>query len=302
LHIADKAAMQTKKAGVVNMRKKLLIVLAICIVGWIVSSSFDQLQFQFQNIKTKYQIAKLKKRIEKDVPALKGSISDFEKVNLLRDWAYSNIDFSSEKALLCGDKQFRFYEKDVCSIFSAFDADKGGEWCGGAAFALMKLYDAYGFKAHASGSGDPNVMTHAFTIVRINYKGSPLFIIEDATFNITYVDPDGAPYDYRELYSVLQQRRRDMIRIVHGKNNVKDLLMHPDDKKADLDHYILKGSEPASIKANGFLKYKAEVSLTGFYKIFGQRIKKYLVGKGYPADPIYLFLIGPDLPPADWAF
>ena len=259
--------------------------------------SLDKMQFQLPAKQQKYQtpasmvlIAKLKERIEREVPALNGRIGDFEKVNLLREWAYTNIDFSSKKALIEQDEGSQFFKQNIYLLFSAFSEDRGGVWCHGAAHVLMKLYFAYGFKASTLDSGKPGVMTHVVTLVQINHDGRQRTVIQDPTFNLTYVDSDGAPYDYNEFLGVLMKRRHTKIKVLQGHSQSHDFLLHPDDLKREYSQFISKDSKPSLIMENGIQKYKSELTLLRFKQTLGSRINTFLVKMGYPSDPIYLFL------------
>ena len=233
---------------------------------------------------------KLKERIDKDLPALNEHISDFEKVNLLREWAYANIDISSTKALLAQDNNYLFNSNNGYLLFSAFSEDRGGVWCYGAAIALMRLYIAYGFNASILDYGKLGVMTHVVTLVKINHDRRQRMVIQDATFNLTYVDPDGVPYDYHEFVKVLKKRQRDKIRVLQSHSKSGDFLLHPGDVIRDYNHIIAEDAKPILVMDNGIQKYRSELSLQSFNNKFGPRINKFLIKKGYSGDPIYLFL------------
>lgn len=233
---------------------------------------------------------KLREQINNDLPALNEHISDFEKVNLLREWAYSNITASSSSALLAREKNYLFNYSQVHSLFSAFSEGKGGAWCYGAAIALMRVYNAYGFNASILDYGKIGIMTHVVTLVKINHDNGQRTVIQDATFNLTYVDPVGAPYDYHEFVQVLKERRSDKVRILQGHSRSGYFLLHPGDVKKDYSHIIAEDAKPILTMENGIQKYRSELSLQKFNNKFGPKINKFLIKKGYPGDPLYFFL------------
>lgn len=231
----------------------------------------------------------LKEIVTNDIPEITNATNDWQRVNLLREWGHSNIDWSSRKALLDQDKSFNFYDKSAVDIFSAFFQDKGGVMCGGTAYSLKKLYQLFGFKAYAYDMGKPGVMTHVVTLVEIKFQNSVKLVVQDATFDITYADNQGEPLDYFDLLSLLSSHKHEAINIIYGKSENGDFLLHPDDKSQYSQIISLKDS-PFVVLESGLLKFRSRLTLSSFDRSFGKAIKEFLVKEGHPPDNIYLFL------------
>lgn len=239
----------------------------------------------------------LKKIVTNDIPEISNAANDWQRVNLLREWAYSNIDWSSGKALLDQDKSFDFYDKSSVDIFSAFFQDKGGVRCGGTAYSLKKLYQLFGFKAYIADMGKPSVMTHVVTLVEIIFQNSVKLVVQDATFDITYADNQGEPLDYFELLSLLSSHKHEAINVIYGKSENGEFLLHPEDDKSQYNHIISLKDSPFVVLESGVLKFRSRLTLSSFDRRFGKAIKEFLVKEGHPPHILYLFLypIGGDL-------
>ena len=125
--------------------------------------------------------------------SLKKCKSEFEEVCLIRQFAYSHIDWSSESNLRVGDSS-------VQEIYEYYENDLGGGYCGLAARYLVKLYDHYGFKSCTYDMGEPeNKATHVTVIVQIEHEDRVINSIQDPTFNFTIVDSISQPIDLSNL-------------------------------------------------------------------------------------------------------
>lgn len=100
-------------------------------------------------------------------------LSDWERVKLLRRFAYDHSDtvVSAVSPLYSG--QAGWPVADRCAFF---DADQGGVICGGTGDALRLLYELWGYEAWYLGFGDPSSggFTHVETLVAIEHEGERL--------------------------------------------------------------------------------------------------------------------------------
>lgn len=232
----------------------------------------------------------LREMVTREAALAVPGLGDWERVNRLRDWAAAHSDLATKHALLDEDRSFGFYGRSAPEIFDAFFQDRGGVWCGGAAQALKMLYALFGFQADLIDYGRPGVMTHVVALVRITHRGTPMMVVEDPTFNLAYATAGGAPLDYFELLRILGRREHRMVRFRHGDRRERDVLLHPDDDRAAYPHLIDAGQRPKRILDNGVRKYASRLTLAGFERTFGGRIRAFLRGEGHPAHLLYLHL------------
>lgn len=151
--------------------------------------------------------------IHGQIPELADSrLPDLEKVCLLRDWVARTISGSaSNEDALDSKAGFPFYTLDAPALFDAFSKRFGGIKCGGAAYALAKLYHSFGFEALIYNAGIRSAFTHCVTLVRINCGGTSLLYVQDAWFNMTFLTTDTGPLNFVQLLSLLQARQHDKV-------------------------------------------------------------------------------------------
>jgi len=234
--------------------------------------------------------ALLRELITKEMSLREPGLTDWEVVNRLRDWSHANTDVSTEGYLLDKDTSFAFYNRSAAEIFAAFLQDRGGVWCGGAAYALMEVYRLFGFQASFLDYGKPGVMTHVVTLVKVMHDGTQRTTIQDPTLNIAYAATDGTPYDYFELLTALLQHQAGRIRMLHGSREGGDALVYPGEGGPSFDHVIDPGARPIQVFENGVRKYKSRLSWESFERRSGKSIRAFLKRQGHPENPLYLFL------------
>src|SRR5690606_148788 len=104
---------------------------------------------------------------------LKNCSNEFEKVCVIREFAYSHADWSSSKS------NFKIGESSVKEIYDYFEYDQGGGYCGLAARYLSKLYNHYGFKNCIYNMGNTqSEAAHETTIVKIVHNGQVINSIQ----------------------------------------------------------------------------------------------------------------------------
>lgn len=152
--------------------------------------------------------------IRRKIPELADhGLPDFEKVCLLRDWVARTIPGSvSVKDTLDTKPDFFFYTCDAPTLFGAFSQGLGGLYCGGASYALAKLYHSFGFETFIYNGGiRSSVASHCVTLVKIKFDGISLLSVQDAFFNITFLTTHGKPLDFFQLLFLLQARQHDEV-------------------------------------------------------------------------------------------
>lgn len=236
-------------------------------------------------------LLRLKISIATEYPLIISPFSSaYDKVNMLRQWSYEHTKASSKHNLLEEDKSFGFYNKNVAELFTAFSQYKGGVWCGGSAYALMKLYQSYGYKAYTVDSGEVGVMTHVVTIVEIDFDGRKILSVQDPTFNITYENSSGIPYSYFEFLKMLKEHNHNNITIYQGKGPIPDFILDPKDDINDYGQYIKPSDKPFAKLTGERLIYKTRLTLATFDEKYGNSVNEFLLKEGHPPKALYLFL------------
>jgi hypothetical protein len=234
--------------------------------------------------------ALLRELITREISLRDEGLTDWEIVNRLREWAHANILVSTSSNLLDQDKSFEFYNRSAGEIFAAFYQNRGGVWCGGAAYALMEVYGLFGYQASVIDYGKPGVMTHVVTLVKIKVDGIEKTVIQDPTLNATYATRNGAPYDYFQLLTVLMRHQHESVRILSGMHGTGGVLVAPGDERFPLDYVVEAGAQPIRVLQNGVRKYKSKLSFESFERRFGEGIRVFLRKEGHPGEILYLLL------------
>jgi hypothetical protein len=232
----------------------------------------------------------LKELVTREMSLREPGLTDWEIVNRLREWSYANTDVATESALLDKDPAFEFFNRSAGEIFAAFFQDRGGVWCGGAAYALMELFRLFGFQASLLDYGKSGVMTHVVTLVTIRHDGAPRTVVQDPTFNLAYAAGDGTPFDFFELLGALTRHQHERVRAVRGSREGGDALVHPKDAAFPFDHVVDANAQPVQVMENGVRKYQSRLSLERVEHQFGGPIRTFLRKEGHPGNMLYLFL------------
>ena len=233
----------------------------------------------------------LKELITRDYPQMReGQLDDWDNVRLLRSWVYEYADWGSGCAKLNAEQYVKFFHADVATIFSMFLKDEGAVDCCGTAWALMRLYQAYGYEAYRLAVDIPGVMSHAMTLVRINHGGRDILTVHDATFDIGYVDPDGEPYDYFELLRVARSGRHELVETEQGVGRPGDYLFCTDEAFAEQQYWSVPGDAPVPALSQGRMKVEFGLTIDNWWDFYGAAIADSFAQAGYPPHLCYMFL------------
>ncbi|MBI3196163.1 MAG: hypothetical protein HYZ40_01390 [Rhodospirillales bacterium] len=105
------------------------------------------------------------------------NLSQVEATSILRGWAASWIDVASDGKLIIEDD---YWQKSVDTLYERFLNHERGVYCGGTAWTLMKLFEAFGLESwiYIFGESDTE-LSHVVTLVRADGR----IIVQDAYFN-----------------------------------------------------------------------------------------------------------------------
>jgi hypothetical protein len=224
--------------------------------------------------------------------------TEFERTGIIRDWVYTQIPLAHYTQLLeYNDRLVRSRDPRILAVnvLNLNFSNLGGFYCGGTSMSLGAVYNLLGYNAlllDIAVMDDAGAVTasHVVTIVDIGDGNEDKWIVQDATFNITYTDEYGAPLSYFDIVYLLETRRHDEIVTQRGPSEWRPILFSPG---ADYNPfgYPLKETPAAHITPNGVV-YKALLNMAPEFYLEAAFIdlETAFIRDGYPVDLNYLFL------------
>lgn len=290
----------------------LAIVLALALTGgglYVFRSSLPQplhdglvdiYNNQFE-MRISNKARQFKREILRDIPELSdASSSEFEKTCLLRDWAYGHLMYAAEAET---QTVFDYWvgERDAAYNFTVLtDAYKnydGGGYCWGCAAYLSALLATFGFDAVTLDMKLPGAnATHAVTLVYLPGNG---WIIQDATYNMTYVDETGKPITVQDLMTMLKSGNMDGYRHQFGETRLRyttmshefggetsDTVYQPETQ----NYYPFYSTRPIVLCDERYV-YLIDMRQPGAFEWqIMESLEKTLEPMGYPPKGEYLYL------------
>jgi len=163
--------------------------------------------------------------------------------------------------------------------------------CGGAAYALMRLYRLFDYKSHLVNMGKPEYATHVVALVYINVDGKKVLSIQDALFDISYTTIDGHPMDYFEMLTNLRNLDHKQIKAVpSNKWEVQRSIIIKSNENA-IYNWIEIPRQFVPLGEDRRL-YRATMSFDLFGKVstYAQSFKEFVARLGYPGNLLYIYL------------
>src|SRR5262249_1406472 len=131
------------------------------------------------------------KSITASIPGYE-TMTKIEKVRALRQYVYQHTPVAWAEKFLIHDQ---VVDLPLQEAYSLFDKTIGGVWCGGTAIMLSRVFKAAGFSSWLYNFGVIDGPSHVTTLVEVDGN----IIVQDAYFNIEYVDDQGTPIPFDEL-------------------------------------------------------------------------------------------------------
>jgi len=219
-------------------------------------------QTSWGNIPEDYQLTQfaLKSFIASEYPEINNyNITDWEKVSILREWAYEHTPHT-RTLVLDDDPRNMYYQQNATGLYSLFAEGKGGVWCGGTGYALHQLYEMYGFTSYVASTGDPiraNYSGHVLTLVQINQSNKSILTVQDAYFDVTLVDRNNNPADILNVSELLRDNRFSDVNIHYGNPRPKDKILLENESQNDVFNSRIK-------LPNNLVKIKFQMDLQDY--------------------------------------
>ena len=206
-------------------------ILFILLMAFLVSISIIATQYPTT------ESPNLKEIVAAQYPEMKDeNIDDWTRVNLIREFVAQTVDIWGEDGATAIDNvnYSAFYNSDATELYTLFNTDQGGVFCGGTAYTLMRFYNYYGYEAYVIHNGVVPNFTHAITIVNISHNDNYIFSVQDAFLDETYTKSNGGPVDYFEMLYLL--KNRTPIRVQEGTNEGRDFHIY---KTGDISRHCV---------------------------------------------------------------
>jgi hypothetical protein len=218
----------------------------------------------------------------------------FERTCRIRDAAGCEADWGTESAQL----GMKVFTNDSKKLALMFQNDEGAVMCQGAAYYLHMKYLEAGYRSYLAGF-QSEAMSHSVVLVEVDRKdGTRGLVVQDPSFNVSYVDYQGRALTIFEIMRVLAERQHTKIHVKEGRPPVVDFLWHPDDVDPG-------GRSPFELGVAGpstnpeLKKYRATLSHVKFFdaKLNKDAVHRHCNSEGLPFSflyaifdrPIYVF-------------
>jgi hypothetical protein len=217
------------------------------------------------------------------VPSSLAVIPDFETTSRMRDAVGQEVDWGTQRTQL----KAKVFTNDSEELARIFRNDEGSVMCQGAAYYLHLRYLDAGYRSYLVGF-QSEVLSHSMALVEIKRKdGSRALIVQDPSFNLSYVDSTGQPLSVFEIMSKLAQGNHKSVFILEGKPANVEFLRHPlDPDPVGPASCVRKLIGPS--KANPeLLVYRATMSITTCSKALLGKVDDYCSARGLQSSILY---------------
>lgn len=204
-----------------------------------------------------------------------------ERLDIVRDWVYEKTVLAGEKDLYSDANPEQFLEL----LVNNQDIDYG-YYCGGIAKTLRQVYDIMGYNACcldlAVISSNEVLASHVVTLVYVDES----WIIEDATFNITYLNESKKHMDVLKLRETFLSG--ETILTVHGETMFRRMLSTSETYGGS---YELQSENGRIYKKNGTLFYMLNVDLNNYLQNqLSEKTIDFICEEGYEINEATLYM------------
>lgn len=204
-----------------------------------------------------------------------------ERLDIVRDWVYEKTVLAGEKDLYSDANPEQFLEL----LVNNQDIDYG-YYCGGIAKTLCQVYDIMGYNACcldlAVISSNEVLASHVVTLVYVDES----WIIEDATFNITYLNESKKHMDVLKLRETFLSG--ETILTVHGKTMFRRMISSFETYEGSYE--LQNENERINLK-NGKFFYLLNVDLNNYLQYqLSEKAVDIIIEDGYEINEATLYM------------
>lgn len=154
-------------------------------------------------------------------------MSDFERVNRIREWVNEQVVWSPRP--VDGRLRIEINKKTALEMYRIFNKNKNWFDCGTYSVFLLKVYELFGYESYVLDIGKDNQFKHSVVLVSIKDGAEFKFAVEDPYYNLTYVSAHSTPFDVMELARLIKEKPDEII-IKKSKGKGHKTLCFPGDK------------------------------------------------------------------------
>jgi hypothetical protein len=150
---------------------------------------------------------------------VKNARTDEERIAVLRQWAYKEINRGSPQCLLDVRYGYKIYERPPSQVLYLAHKHGLGYYCGGTADLLADIYALYGYQSGTINVGDKkSFSTHVTTLVALP---SGIVSMQDAYFGFELRTVSGKIGDFEDFLKALAKGKADDFVFKAGNTHCK---------------------------------------------------------------------------------
>lgn len=223
---------------------------------------------------------KLFRKIVMERPQFLACRDKSEKLDMIRDWVYENTILAGETKTH-SDKSAELYIRELVDG----QETEYGYYCGGIASVCSYIYNYLGFRSctldMAIRKNGVVKESHVVTLVRVKEK----WIVEDATFNITYVNEEKEHLDIYSLRNCLTEGKN--VTVKPGATPYRKLIRHTEGYYSKYDYDRL---EDGDYEKNGFYYFLQNTDINKFLRMLDEDAVSVIKGDGYELNEAIMYL------------
>jgi len=150
----------------------------------------------------------------------KNILDDFQIANQLRDSVYKNTIWDENILRINAKQIYKFYESG--KIYLYYKKNQGGGRCDNIAYFYQQILNNLGYRNYTYHFGNLNSYNHVINLIEIKIKNKEKLIVEDATYNLNFLNEENEPLDFFSLLKHVKEGKIDKIRIsyYHKKRKI----------------------------------------------------------------------------------
>ena len=215
-------------------------------------------------------------------------MTELEKIDSMREYVYTNSVFANGEELLLNGfspEIFGLSKKEkVVKMFQLAQNYKGGLYCDGFADMLAMFYQTMGYDSYRVNL-NVHGNTHCVTVVKCNED----WIIEDATFNLSYVMDKTEDTELEKLISNLRYEKGNAVKAVEGCNTDSLAISHSTQEEWTSLYPVID----VIGEKNGCYMYKIDRSVS-HYEMY-EEMYPHFIEDGYEPDYKFSLLYAEDI-------
>ena len=123
-------------------------------------------------------------------------------------------------------------------MYEVFNKSKQAFDCGVYTVFLVKIYQLFGLESYIYDMGKEQQDYHSVVLVWINEGAKRKLIVEDPSYNLTYVDTKNKPMDFFELLRHIKEKNDKRVVIKQDIGKGHKVLCFPGDSCDTTDRKI----------------------------------------------------------------